>query len=400
MAHSSDSNYRWYILTLGGLTHAFALGMPMTSMPVLFKEISEDLNLSLVEIGTVWGMTTLAGIFVVLIGGLLGDRFGVKRILSVACILMGLAMGLRGLSVNFITLAATVFLFGLPGAVISLNVHKTAGIWFPPRHLALANSILAVGMGVGHTLGAMISATVLSPLLGGWRNVMFLYGVICIVIGGLWLLSRGESSKVESSASDVRTVGFRQALSQVVRIRTVWLLGFIHLGRRACLQGMTGYLPLHLRGIGWMPTSADAALAAFYGAGMIGAIPVAVLSDRLGSRKAILLAALLMSAIGVGMLSIVNGTMVWALVIIVGIFYDGAAAIFLTMIMETDRVGTRYAGTAIGLVYTISRMGSVVSPPIGNSLADINTGLPFIFWAALAAAALFGFYFVKETRQR
>lgn len=81
MLKSNGSNYRWYILTLGALTHTFAVAMPMMSLPVLFKEISVELDLNLVQIGTVWGMIPLAGIFVVLIGGLLGDRFGVKRTL-------------------------------------------------------------------------------------------------------------------------------------------------------------------------------------------------------------------------------------------------------------------------------------------------------------------------------
>ncbi|GAI98627.1 unnamed protein product, partial [marine sediment metagenome] len=190
MLKSNGSNYRWYILTLGALTHTFAVAMPMMSLPVLFKEISVDLDLNLVQIGTVWGMASLAGMFVVLIGGLLGDRFGVKRTLMTLCFLAGLAGALRGLSGSFISLATTMFLFGILNASIPINVHKVASIWFPGRHLGLANGILSLGMGLGLTAGAMISATILSPLLGGWRNVLLLYGAISIGISILWLLTR------------------------------------------------------------------------------------------------------------------------------------------------------------------------------------------------------------------
>lgn len=41
-------------------------------------------------------MIPLAGLFVVLIGGLLGDRFGVKRTLGTLCLLAGVAGALRG----------------------------------------------------------------------------------------------------------------------------------------------------------------------------------------------------------------------------------------------------------------------------------------------------------------
>lgn len=400
MLKSNGSNYRWYILTLGALTHTFAVAMPMMSLPVLFKEISVELDLNLVQIGTVWGMIPLAGIFVVLIGGLLGDRFGVKRTLGTLCFLAGLAGALRGLSGSFISLATTMFLFGILNASIPINVHKVASIWFPGRHLGLANGILSLGMGLGLTAGAMISATILSPLLGGWRNVLLLYGVISIGISILWLLTRSELGQVESPSGYAGTVLFRQALSRVVRIRGVWFLGLIMLGQMACTTGMIGYLPLYLRGIGWTAASADGALAASNSASMMVAIPMVLLSDKLGSRKTILLAAMLITAIGVGLLSVVGGAMVWVSVIIASIARDGFMAVTITMITETEGVGAAYAGTALGLAMTLSRVGGIISPPVGNSLADINPGLPFIFWAALAATALFGFHFVKETGRR
>lgn len=400
MLKSNGSNYRWYILTLGALTHTFAVAMPMMSLPVLFKEISVELDLNLVQIGTVWGMIPLAGIFVVLIGGLLGDRFGVKRTLSTLCFLAGLAGALRGLSGSFISLATTMFLFGILNASIPINVHKVASIWFPGRHLGLANGILSLGMGLGLTAGAMISATILSPLLGGWRNVLLLYGVISIGISILWLLTRSELGQVESPSGYAGTVLFRQALSRVVRIRGVWFLGLIMLGQMACTTGMIGYLPLYLRGIGWTAASADGALAASNSASMMVAIPMVLLSDKLGSRKTILLAAMLITAIGVGLLSVVGGAMVWVSVIIASIARDGFMAVNITMITETEGVGAAYAGTALGLAMTLSRVGGIISPPVGNSLAGINPGLPFIFWAALAATALFGFHFVKETGRR
>ena len=394
------SNYRWYILALAALTFTFTVAMPTMCMPVLFEEISKDLDLNLVQIGAVWGMVPLAGMFVVLFGGLLGDRFGTKRVLSVSCLLTGLSGALRGLSGNFVSLAATLFLFGLLNAVIPPVVHKTCGVWFSGRHLGLANGVVAVGMAVGFTVGAMISATVLSPLLGGWRNVLFLYGAISVAIGILWVLTRSESDYIEPSTESVSTIPLRQALSRVVRIRDVWLLGFILMGQSGSIQGMLGYLPLHLREMGWTAASADGALAAFHAISMIGVIPIALLSDRLGSRKAVLFAATLMTAIGVGLLSIANVTMVWASVIIAGIVRDGFMAVFMTTIIEIDGVGAAYAGTAMGLVMTLSRLIAFLSPPIGNSLASINLGLPFVFWAALAAVALFFFYFTIEKKQR
>jgi len=393
------SGYRWYILALAASTFTFVIAMPTMCLPVLFEEIAEELNLSLVEIGAVWGMVPLAGMFIVLVGGLLGDRFGIKRVLSIACFLAGLAGALRGLSDNFISLAATLFLFGLVTASIPPSVHKTCGVWFPGRQLGMANGVVAMGMAVGFTAGAMISATLLSPALGGWRNVLFFYGAISIVIGIFWLLTRDVPDEVGMPADYASAVPFRQALSRAVRIRGVWILGLILVGQVGCVQGMLGYLPLYLREIGWPVAGADGALAAFHATSMVGVIPIALLSDRLGSRKAVLFIATLLTAIGVGLLSVAGGSMVWVSVVIAGIARDGFMAVLMTMIMEMEGVGVTYAGTAMGLVMTVSRLMSFASPPLGNSLADINLGLPFFFWASLAAAALFGFGFLKQKGQ-
>jgi len=367
----------------------------MMSMPVLFDEISRELGLDLVQIGWIWGIGFLTGIFTSLIGGALGDRFGTKRTLIVGCFLAGITGALRGISGNFITLAATAFIFGLVPPAIPMSVHKTCGIWFSGRRLGLANGVVSMGMALGFMLGSLLSATVLSPMLGGWRQVLFLYGALSIIMGVFWSFTR-SAPQDEGTSRDQETVTLSRGISCVVRLRNMWLLGLAMFGVGGCIQGALGYLPLYLRRIGWPETSADGALAAFHAVSMIATIPIALLSDRLKSRKGILMAATILIFSGVALLSIPGGALVWGAVIIAGFARDGFMAILMTLIIELKEVGTLYAGTAIGLVLVFSRFGSLISPPLGNSLAGIHLALPFVFWASLALVGLVGFYFVKE----
>ena len=391
----SPSHYKWYILTLAALTHTIVVAIPMMSMPVLFDEIAGEMGLDLVQIGWIWGIGFLTGIFTSLIGGALGDRFGTKRTLMVGCILAGITGALRGVSDNFAMLAATAFLFGLVPPAIPMNVHKTCGVWFSGRRLGLANGVVSMGMALGFMLGSLLSATVLSPWLGGWQRVLFLYGALSIVVGIFWSFTRAVPEE-EKSTVTTENVPLRQGISYVARIWNVWLLGLTMLGISACLKGALGYLPLYLRRIGWSEISADGALATFHGVSMIATIPIALLSDRIGLRKGVLMVATLMIAIGVALLSMTSGVFIWAAVIIAGFVRDGFMAILMTLIIELKEVGTKYSGTAIGLVLVLSRFGSLISPPAGNSLADINLALPFAFWAAMAVMGLFALYFVKE----
>lgn len=398
----SDNNtvesltYKWYILVLSSLTAMLVVAMPAMSIPVLFAEISEDLGLTIIQIGAIWGAGSAAGIFTGLAAGTVTDKFGTKRTLAVSCVLIGIAGSLRAFSSDFATLAGTVFLAGLLGPIIPVALHKSCGVWFTKRHLGLANGFVAAGMAFGFMIGAMVSATLLSPLLGGWRQVMVFYGVVAVVMSIPWALSRAAPTGSESAAGAGTTANMGQTLSHVIRLKNVWILGLALLGIGGGIQGMLGYLPLYLREIGWQAASADGALATFHAMSFISVFPIALLSDRLGSRKRFLMIAALMVTVGIGSLAFVPGPLVWASVMLAGVVRDSFMAIYMTLLTELDGVGALYFGTAMGLSSTLSRVGGLVAPPVGNSLATINMNLPFLFWAGMALLGFVCLYFVKE----
>ena len=398
MAYAGETGYRWFILALACLTNAFVVAVPSMCIPVLFQEISEDLGLSLVQLGAVWGMIGLAGIFTSLAGGLVGDHFGTKRTVATACILAGFAGASRGLAGNFTGLAVGMFASGVLVMTITLNVHKIAGVWFSGREVVIANGVVSAAMALGFMLGAMVSDTIMSPLLGGWRNVLFLYGLISLLIGLFWLTTRRESTR-EDTGPHTGPSHFPQILSRVVRIRAVWTIALVNLCYSSGLMGFTGYLPLYLRGIGWKDSVSDGALAAFNAAGMLAAIPLTLLSSRLGSRRLVLMPALIIGLISLGMISVMEGEIIWVPVVLFGLIRDGYYAILATMVIETPGVGPLYAGTAIGVVWTLGNLGNFIGPPIGNTLADLSPRIAFLFWAVMVLASVLMLCRVREERR-
>ncbi|MEM7032323.1 MAG: MFS transporter [Chloroflexota bacterium] len=392
----NQTPYRWYILGLAAFTFTFSMAMQLMALPVLFQEISDDLQLTLVQVGAIWGMGSLTGILTGLVGGSIGDRFGAKRTLTVLCFLAGLAGVSRGFATDFFTFSLAVFFFGLVTPAIPMNVHKTCGIWFPGRNLGLANGVVSAGMALGFMIASLISATLVSPWLGGWRNVLFLYGVISMLMSIPWALSRDAMSDGAHSKSQNASSSMKQTFLKIMRLRPIWLFGLAIFGINGCIQGTLGYLPLYLRNIGWPIEQADGALAMFHATSLIATIPISLLSDRLGSRKKILILAAIMSATGVGLLSVVNGLLVWGAVIIAGLFRDGFMAIFMTAVIEIEGVGGENAGTATGLIMVFLQLGTVLAPPIGNSLARFAPNVPFVFWMAFALIGLACLYLIQE----
>jgi cyanate permease len=235
-------------------------------------------------------------------------------------------------------------------------------------------------------------------LLGGWREVMFFYGLIAILMSVLWYVVHPRD--VEADSTQPRQyVPLREGLPYVLRLRRLWLIGFGAMGIRGCVVGATGYLPTYLRTIGWEATSADNALAAFYFVSLLASIPVAILSDHLGVRRGLMMLAALVMAIGVGLLSVVNGIYVWLAVIIAGVMFDAFMGILSASIMEVEGVGVAYIGTALGFAGMVRNIGGVFSPPFGNSLAAYNLQLPFIFWSAMALASFAIFSLLPSKRK-
>jgi MFS family permease len=296
-------------------------------------------------------------------------------------------------------LAAVMFANGIIRLIIPITITRTVGLWFRGKNLGMAMGISAMGMGLGLSLGPLLSATYISPLLNGWRNVMFLYGGISAFVGVAWLVL-GKEPPADPDEDDVGKIPFRHTIGRLVRMKALWFIGLTFMTRMGSMMGMTGYLPLFLLNQGWEGALADSTLAGFYAISTLCVVPITTLSDRIGSRKLVLLLGIITNTINLALLPLVNDWLVWVLLLMSGIFMDGFMAINTTILLETEGIGSRYSGTALGLIFTIGHIGSVASPPIGNSFASINPGLPFTFWAVLSVIGLISLSFVKETGWR
>jgi nitrate/nitrite transporter NarK len=399
-AVTDHPGYKWYILTLAALTGALALAVPSMSMSVLFQEISTDLNLSLVQVGLVWSIASLPGMVICLVAGAINDRFGPKRVMIVSTFLIAIAGASRGLATNFPTLLLGVLLFGFLGPLISTSSLKITGLWFPPRQLGLANGIFTMGFATGFFVSSLISASVMSVWLDGWRNVLFFYGVLAVMLCIPWIFTRPAPSTAGQATPALETIPMRQALAHVFKLKNVWLLGATLMFVGGAMQALNGYLPLYLRGQGWNGMYADGGLALFHLMSMLFVLPVALLSDRLKSRKTLLLGMTVIAILGVSLLSFANGPLVYVAIIMMGMVRDASMALIFAMVIETKGVGPLYAGSATGLVLLFLNFGGLYASPLGNRLASVSPSLPFIFWAGMTALGLLCLVFVKVPQRQ
>ncbi|MDD5700669.1 MAG: MFS transporter [Dehalococcoidales bacterium] len=383
------------------LTYGTIGGLERMCLPVLFKEMSLDLGLNPVSLGLIWGSDALAGVFIGLPGGLLADRFGLKRTLTVVCLIGGLFSALRGFSSGFPMLVFSNFLFGLTSVIVHGIIPKTTAVWFERKQLGFTNALLNISLTGGGMIGTMFAATLLSPLPGGWRNVIFLLSAPAILIGLLWLFTGREPDKSESPSNAISTVPFRQAFSRVIRIREVWAIGLIQITLWGSLMGFSGYLPYYLRDIGWTAVSADSAITVSNAATLAGMIPMVFIANRLRSHKKILILSMVSLGASFAALPFVQGASVFAVLILGGFLRSAAMPLCITLLVQFKGVGTTYSGTAMGLSVSLGMLGPFLASPLGNSFSDISPGAPFLFWAGLALSSLPLFMVIKgETKEK
>lgn len=264
---SKTSRYAWYVLAMAFLANFCVSGISFTSMPVLFKEISLDFGLDLVQLGSLWSAFVIGQAIFFLPGGAIGDRLGIRKIVSLGCLIGALGCLGRGLSNNYATLAVFMFVSAPAFTFLQPNAIKAVSTWFEERRIGLAAGITLTGFASGAAVGSLITATRLSPLLGGWRNVMFLYGAVALIIGIIWFLTIKEPKQDESD-KDIggARVLFREAFFRVTHTRDVWLMAMAFVGIMCCISPIMGYLAVYFENIGLEKAVAHSLVAVNFGA--------------------------------------------------------------------------------------------------------------------------------------
>jgi cyanate permease len=393
---SHPESYKWSILGLVVLTNILAIGMPAMGMSVMSKEISQDLHLNLTQVGVIWGIGTLPGILTALFGGALGDKFGPRKILILTCFLAGILGACRGLADSYLSLVIIILILGAISPIVIMNNIKTIGQWFPGEQIILANGLASMGMALGFFLGSLLSATIFSPLLGGWRNVLILYGLLSGLYCIPWYFTHSKETTQDNSTHGSSIASLVQ---YVIKQKESWLLGLALLGIGGCIQGMLGYIPLYLRNIGWAPIQADGALSVFHTISLISILPIALWARKLGKQKGILIIAASLIALGAAMLAFADGMWVWAAILIAGCVRDAFMAVFITLVISLKNIGSQYAGTATGFTIAVGAIGNAITPPLGNSLAIYWPGAPFLLWGGFAIFGMFCLMMVKEEKK-
>jgi len=370
--------FRWLVLALLFL-NIFCATLAMQCIPPLFKEIEQQIPMTKAQMGMIMGALTLASLVFAPIGGALSDRIGSRWAFGMAILIIAGGSVLRAAAGSVTALIGFMFVMGAGIAVVGPNMPKALGMWFPQNELAMANGIAMSSMGIGGAIAMGISATVLSPALGGWRNIMLVVSAFVLVSGVLWMVFFREK-QVPGAEKPRQNIAAN--FKNVLNVKDMWLLASFYALNMIGLMSIIALLPTSLeeRGISNAGVYVSLLLATTVVFNILGGF----LSDKAGKRKPFLLfCAVLLGLCLISFATLAGAPLVTAL-ILAGAAVGTIATVLMVIPVELESIGQQLAATAVGLIFMIGNTAGFIGPIVSGKLMDL-TGSQwggFLFMAA------------------
>ncbi len=186
------------------LTMCFALAMAMldnTVVNVALPTIRNDLGAGFSQLQWIVDAYALAFASLLLTGGILGDRYGRKRIFMAGLVVFTVFSFACGLSTTPNQLIVARALQGVGGALLIPGTLSIITVTFPPHERAKALGIWAGVSGIALALGPTLGGYMVEHL--GWESVFFLNVPIGIIAFLVAMSTVRESRSEEQRKLDI-----------------------------------------------------------------------------------------------------------------------------------------------------------------------------------------------------
>ena len=368
----------WFLDNVDRALVAFAL-------PVIGTEFSATNT----QLGLVVSGFTLSVALMKIPAGLLVDKFGPRRLLTVELIAWAGFMVLIGFSSTLWGLIALRVVFGFAAGLMGVSTYKMVGERIIPRWRTVGSSSIMTA----NLVAIAVVPLVVAPLMAtqAWRPLFMWASLIGLVVAGYVWFFMPKPLPIE--LREETKVSHDDDLSawRLLRLPAVWRFGLLAALMNLITFGLFFWGPTYLireRGVdpastGWMTSVA-------FGAMGVAVVGGSLLFDRVFSEKPRLLAApaLLVSSLLMIPMVLAETAENFVLFQTLALVFSGFADVtVIGTIMR--RVPTRAIGAVMGVQGMGSFLGGFVSPLmigyISDQLSFTAAFSVLIFTTALAA---------------
>jgi len=302
--------------------------------------------------------------------GVLGDKFGPKRIVALGALISVLSNVSFPYASSFSQALVVQFFNGFGQGMAWGPLTRLMSNWYPKEKMGFIMSVLSIPPAVGPVL-AYIAAGYFTTVYG-WKTA-FWYPSLALLVLTLFFWALVCDRPPEAAVGQER-FSTKGRVFSVLNNRGVWLVAFAYLCLSACGRGLLIWLPTYLTervGLPLFPASVLSGLATLSGIGtmLIGSW---LADEKLGGKKKVVIAFSFLSAVPTVILLPHFTDPTWVLIafsLTFALLYFGGGLYFAypSVLLPVEAVGT-----AAGLIDTLGY--------VGNFLGTLLIGLIFDFF--------------------
>jgi len=399
-------HYAWIIAFTGTLVTILAHGFGRMSYSVILPSMKDGLTLSYTQLGSIATGNFIGYLCLAIIGGFLAARFGIRRVVFISLLIIGVSLFLTGFSNSFIYAFFMRLVTGTGNGGSYVPIMALPAAWFVMKKRGLATGIVSGGIGAG----LFFSGIVLPPVISafgkeGWRYAWFLLGITVFVLAFICYAFLRNNPKEkgltmyggEEEQKGGPKVTLFSAFKDVVVEPEIWKLGCVYfMYGFSYIIYLTFFVAYLTKEMGVAPVAAGRIFAVLGVFSIFCGVIYGWISDVLGRRYGSMIAylTLMLSYIIFAFWKDYTGFYVSAVVF-------GIAAFSIPTIMAAasgDAVGGRLAPAGLGFITLFFGIGQALGPAVGGYIKDATGSFTnaFILSAIVSFAGALGSLILKK----
>lgn len=374
--------YGWYVVSACVLISMFFSGTIYMGFTAIIEPVSLEMGWSYTQISLAASLRGLETGLLVVISGMIMDRYGPRVLILSGCIITGIGLFLLSSIHSLIMFYVSfgIICIGISTVPTSLLMSAVAN-WFKKRQ-SLAMGITASGVSLG---GILIPVVTLMVDTYGWRQGMFTIGVAAWIIPlPLSLVLRHKPEKYgylpdgetktfkDHEVSPVNIDGQMGAtgLKEVLSSMTFWIIALAFLFHVMTLSAVTTHIMPFFSNIGIKRTFSSLITSSIPIIGIIGRIGFGWLGDRMDRIK-IATFALALTGVGVWLLFLVSMKNLWLIpifIVVFGIGWGGIVPMLPGLVIKF--FGKNRLASISGCISSIMMVGMIIGAPLAGWIFD------------------------------
>jgi MFS family permease len=376
MTEVTGNSTRWWILATLSLL-VFGNYYVFDSIGPVAAMLSSELGFSDTQIGTLNGIYSLPNIFLLLIGGVIVDRFGAPLVITVTAVMCFVGASITAMSGDFTTMVAGRLIYGLGAEVMLVAATVAIAVWFGGVGGVAFAMALNLSVARAGSYAADLSPIWARPLYDeGWQQPLLLAAAIAgtslvFALAYRWIEKRNKPPALKVSG-EPETFEWRN----VARFgRSFWyLLGLCVLFYSVIFPFRSTFSIKYFQHAHDLALQDAAVLNSYvYLAALLFSPVIGWLADRYGRRSlAMMIGSLLLPLSFLGLFG--YGWGLGFTMLMLGISFSLIPAIMWPSVVKLTT--SEKLGTAYGLLFMIQNAGMMTANITAGWLNDVNGAGP------------------------